>query len=73
MGISPDPEQDLENFLLPLLPVSPSAHPQPTICAVGSPWVCQSPLASWLEDPWSRPLPVNLAAPPWLLAPSSPA
>ncbi|KAL0156913.1 hypothetical protein M9458_048159, partial [Cirrhinus mrigala] len=35
----------------PLFPGSPSAHPQPTICVVGSPWVCQSPLASWLEDP----------------------
>ncbi|KAI2653672.1 Hybrid PKS-NRPS synthetase TAS1 [Labeo rohita] len=34
-----------------LLPVSPSAHPQPTICAVVSPRVCQSPSASWLEDP----------------------
>ncbi|KAI2650476.1 Nitrite reductase (NADH) large subunit [Labeo rohita] len=38
-----------------LLPVSPSAHPQPTICAVGSPQVCQSPSASWLEDPSSPP------------------
>ncbi|KAI2652665.1 Myosin-1 [Labeo rohita] len=40
----------------PLLPVSPSTHPQPTICAVGSPQVCQSPATSWLEDPSSIPL-----------------
>ncbi len=55
--------------------------PQPTICAVGSPQVCQSPSASWLEDPLSPPpasesrtlpRPFNPAAPPWLLAPSSP-
>ncbi|KAI2658662.1 Armadillo repeat-containing X-linked protein 2 [Labeo rohita] len=38
-----------------LSPGSPSAHPQPTICAVGSPRVCQSPSASWLEDPRSLP------------------
>ncbi len=70
---------------LPLLPPpplssgSPYAHPQPTICAVGSPRVCQSPSASWLEDPlvsasesWTPPRPIDPAAPPWLLAPSSP-
>ncbi|KAL0150803.1 hypothetical protein M9458_053885 [Cirrhinus mrigala] len=39
----------------PLSPGSPSAHPQPTICAVGSPRFCQSPSASWLEDPSSPP------------------
>ncbi|KAI2651120.1 Chromatin-remodeling ATPase INO80 [Labeo rohita] len=38
----------------PLSPDSPAAHPQPTICAVGSPRVCQSP-SSWLEDPLSPP------------------
>ncbi|KAL0188523.1 hypothetical protein M9458_015622, partial [Cirrhinus mrigala] len=60
----------------PLDPVSPSAHPQLTICSVGS-----TPLASSLEDsltappaseaqtlPWS----CNPAAPPWLPAPSFP-
>ncbi|KAL0164026.1 hypothetical protein M9458_039779, partial [Cirrhinus mrigala] len=39
----------------PLSPDSPFAHPQPTICAVGSPWVCQFPSPSWLEDPSSPP------------------
>ncbi|KAL0156876.1 hypothetical protein M9458_048122, partial [Cirrhinus mrigala] len=38
-----------------LLPGSLSAHPQPTICAVGLPRVCQSPSALWLEGPWSPP------------------
>ncbi len=65
----------------PLLPVSPSAPTQPSICAVGSPQVCQTPPASWLEDPLSLPpasesqtppRPVDPEAPPWLLAPSSP-
>ncbi|KAI2667572.1 IgA FC receptor [Labeo rohita] len=66
----------------PLLsPGSPLAHPQPTICGVGSPWVCQSPSASWLEDPVSLlpaseflapSLPFDPVAPPRLLAPSSP-
>ncbi|KAL0170438.1 hypothetical protein M9458_035034, partial [Cirrhinus mrigala] len=69
------------SFLPPLLPVSPSAHPQLTICAVGSPQVCQSPLPLWLEDllspplaseSWTLPRPVDPTAPPWLLAPSSP-
>ncbi|KAL0189337.1 hypothetical protein M9458_016436, partial [Cirrhinus mrigala] len=67
------------NPLSCLLP--PSAHPQPTICAVGSPQVCQFPLALWLEDPsspppasesWTPPRPSDPAAPPRLLAPSSP-
>ncbi|KAL0164061.1 hypothetical protein M9458_039814, partial [Cirrhinus mrigala] len=39
----------------PLSPDSPAAHPQSTICAVGSPRVCQSPSVSWLEDPSSPP------------------
>ncbi|XP_058606809.1 uncharacterized protein LOC131524086 [Onychostoma macrolepis] len=65
----------------PLHPGSPSAHPQPTICAVGSPRVCLSPSASWLGDPsspppasesWTPPRPSDPAAPPRLLAPSSP-
>ncbi len=65
----------------PLSSVSPSAHPQPTICAVGLPRVCQSPSTSWLEYPLSPPptyesrtppRPFDPAAPPWLLAPSSP-
>ncbi|KAI2665793.1 Accumulation-associated protein [Labeo rohita] len=52
-----------------------------TICAVGSPQVCQSPSASWLEDPssppsasesWTPPQPSDSAAPPHLSAPSSP-
>ncbi|KAL0157256.1 hypothetical protein M9458_048502, partial [Cirrhinus mrigala] len=44
-----------------LSPDSPSAYPQPTICAVGSPWVCQFPL--WLEDPSSPPPAFNGSAP----------
>ncbi|KAL0176965.1 hypothetical protein M9458_029295, partial [Cirrhinus mrigala] len=65
----------------PLSPDSPTAHPQPTICAVGSPRVCQFPSASWLEDPsspppasesWTPPRPSDPAAPPQLLAPSFP-
>ncbi|KAI2650157.1 Transcription elongation regulator 1 [Labeo rohita] len=57
----------------PLSPGSPSAHPQPTICAVGSP--------PWLEDPLSPspasesqtpPRPIDPAASQRLLAPSSP-
>ncbi|KAI2667193.1 Eukaryotic translation elongation factor 2 [Labeo rohita] len=40
-------------FPPPLSPGSPSAHPQPTISAVGSLQVCQSPSVSWLEDPSS--------------------
>ncbi|KAL0177711.1 hypothetical protein M9458_026605, partial [Cirrhinus mrigala] len=39
-----------------LFTVSLSAHPQPTICAVGSPQVCQSPSVLWLEDPLYPPL-----------------
>ncbi|KAI2650572.1 Filamentous hemagglutinin [Labeo rohita] len=63
----------------PLSPGSPSAHPQPTISAVGLLQVCQSP--SVLEDP-SSPPPASEsqtpprssdpAAPPRLSAPSSP-
>ncbi|KAL0199043.1 hypothetical protein M9458_007583 [Cirrhinus mrigala] len=66
----------------PLSPDSPSAHPQPTTCAVGSPRVCQLPSASGLEDPSSPPpasesrtppRPSDPAAPPRLSAPSSPS
>ncbi|KAI2654669.1 Disintegrin and metalloproteinase domain-containing protein 29 [Labeo rohita] len=65
----------------PMLPVSPSAHPQLNICAVGSPQACQSPSASWLEDPssppsasesWTPPRSSKPAAPPRLSAPSPP-
>ncbi|KAL0160868.1 hypothetical protein M9458_044593, partial [Cirrhinus mrigala] len=66
----------------PLLsPDSPAAHPQSTTCVVGSTRVCQSPSASWLEDPsslppatqsWTPPRPFDPAAPPWLSASSSP-
>ncbi|KAI2645048.1 Titin [Labeo rohita] len=53
----------------------------PTICAVGSLQVCQSPSVSWLEEPssappasesWTPPRPSNPAAPPHLSSPSSP-
>ncbi|KAI2666774.1 Filamentous hemagglutinin [Labeo rohita] len=69
------------SVLPPLSPGSPSARPQPTICAVGLPQVCQSPSVSWLEDPsssppasesWTPPRPSDPAAPPRLSAPSSP-
>ncbi|KAL0176632.1 hypothetical protein M9458_028962, partial [Cirrhinus mrigala] len=65
----------------PSHPHLPSSHPQPSICAVGSQQVCQSPSVLRLEDPLSPPpasesrtppRPVDRAAPPWLLAPSSP-
>ncbi|KAL0152806.1 hypothetical protein M9458_043158, partial [Cirrhinus mrigala] len=68
--------------LPPLSPGSPATHPQPTICAVDSPRVCQFPSASWLEDPlspppasesWTPPRPFDPAAPPRLSAPSSPS
>ncbi|KAL0152414.1 hypothetical protein M9458_052137 [Cirrhinus mrigala] len=58
-----------------------SSATAPTICAVGSPRVCQSPSASGLEDPsssppalesWTPPRPSDPAAPPRLSAPSSP-
>ncbi|KAI2649080.1 Mitochondrial intermediate peptidase [Labeo rohita] len=38
-----------------LFPGNSSSPPQPTICAVGLPRVCQSPLALWLEDSLSPP------------------
>ncbi|KAI2664008.1 Cell surface glycoprotein 1 [Labeo rohita] len=66
----------------PLSPDSPSAHPQSSTCAVGSPRVCQLPSASGLEDPSSPPpasesrtppRPSDPAAPPRLSAPSSPS
>ncbi|KAL0172967.1 hypothetical protein M9458_033278 [Cirrhinus mrigala] len=50
----------------------PTAHPQPTICVVGLPWVCQFPSASWLEDPSSPSPASDPAAPPRLLSPLSP-
>ncbi len=65
----------------PLAPASPSTHPQPIICVLDLPWVCQSPSTSWLENPispppasdsWTPPHPFDPAALPWLLAPSSP-
>ncbi|KAL0154139.1 hypothetical protein M9458_050598 [Cirrhinus mrigala] len=58
-----------------------AAHPQPIICAVGSPRVCQSPSAPRLEDPsspppasesWTLPRPSDPAAPLRLSAPLSP-
>ncbi|KAL0197785.1 hypothetical protein M9458_006325, partial [Cirrhinus mrigala] len=62
---------------LPLPPLSSSshsAHPQPTICAVGSLQICQSLSTSWLVGspvliPKSRtpPRPVDPAAPSWSL------
>ncbi|KAL0160077.1 hypothetical protein M9458_043802, partial [Cirrhinus mrigala] len=60
---------------------SPTAHPQPTICAVGSPRVCQFPSASWLEDPsspppasnGSLPSPVGPPAPPGSLVSPAPS
>ncbi|KAL0203315.1 hypothetical protein M9458_001333 [Cirrhinus mrigala] len=67
----------------PLDPVSPSAHPQLTICGVGSPLVypTPAPLALSLEDP-PTPSPASEAqtlpqfcdptAPPWLPGPLSP-
>ncbi|KAL0187879.1 hypothetical protein M9458_014978, partial [Cirrhinus mrigala] len=50
-------------------PPAPASSSSSTICAVGSPQVCQSPSASWLEDPLTRP--VDPAAPLCLLAPST--
>ncbi len=57
----------------PLAPASPSTHPQPIICVLDSPRVCQSPSALWLEDPkslppasesWTPPHPFDPAASP---------
>ncbi|KAL0203936.1 hypothetical protein M9458_001954, partial [Cirrhinus mrigala] len=55
------PEREPEGSQIPALPPllpplllssgSPSAHPQPSICAVGSLWSCLSPFLSQLEDP----------------------
>ncbi|KAL0198508.1 hypothetical protein M9458_007048, partial [Cirrhinus mrigala] len=59
--LPPHPVILASSALPALIPVSPSAHPQPTICAVGS-----------LRDPLSLPWPVNPVAPPWLLASSPP-
>ncbi|KAI2661132.1 Cell surface glycoprotein 1 [Labeo rohita] len=66
----------------PLSPDRPSAHPQCSTCAVGSPRVCQLPSVSGLEDPSSPPpasesrtppQPSDPAAPPRLSVPSSPS
>ncbi|KAI2643001.1 Zinc metalloprotease ZmpB [Labeo rohita] len=54
----------------PLSPDSPSAHPQPTTCAVGLPRVCQLPSVSGLEDPSSPPPASESRTPP---RPSDPA
>ncbi|KAL0200027.1 hypothetical protein M9458_003214, partial [Cirrhinus mrigala] len=51
----------------PTHPISLAATTSPTICLVGSLQVCQSPSASWLEDPFPR-LCLDPATPPWLLA-----
>ncbi len=81
----PPPLIDLFPFSMPssLDFVSLSAHPQLTICGVGSPLVCPSPapLALSLEDPstlhlaseaQTPPRSYDPAALPWLPAPSSP-
>ncbi|KAL0165522.1 hypothetical protein M9458_037366 [Cirrhinus mrigala] len=57
----------------PLSPDSPSAHPQPTICAVGSPRVCQFLSVSWLEDPSSPPLASESWTLPWPTDPAAPS
>ncbi|KAL0171352.1 hypothetical protein M9458_031663, partial [Cirrhinus mrigala] len=81
VGMEFPPTPPLLSVWSPLSPDSPSAHPQPTTCAVGSPRVCQLPSASWLEDPSAPPpasesrtppRPSDPAAPPRLSAPSSP-
>ncbi len=81
----PPPLIDLFPFSMPssLDFISLSAHPQLTICGVGSPLVCPSPapLALSLEDPSTLPLASEAQTPPrsydpaslpWLPAPSSP-
>ncbi|KAI2655726.1 Opioid growth factor receptor [Labeo rohita] len=82
VGMEFPPTPPLLSVWSPLSPDSPSAHPQPTTCAVGSPRVCQLPSASGLEDPSSPPpasesrtppRPSDPAAPPRLSAPSSPS
>ncbi|KAL0166035.1 hypothetical protein M9458_037879, partial [Cirrhinus mrigala] len=81
VGMEFPPTPPLLSVWSPLSPDSPSAHPQPTTCAVGSPRVCRLPSASWLEDPSAPPpasesrtppRPSDPAAPPRLSAPSSP-
>ncbi|KAL0177233.1 hypothetical protein M9458_026127 [Cirrhinus mrigala] len=81
VGMEFPPTPPLLSVWSPLSPDSPSAHPQPTTCAVGSPRVCHLPSASWLEDPSAPPpasesrtppRPSDPAAPPRLSAPSSP-
>ncbi|KAI2659255.1 Tetratricopeptide repeat protein 37 [Labeo rohita] len=58
----------------PLDPVSSSAHPQLTICGVGSPQVCPSPapLASSLEDPSTLPPASEGQTPPRSCDPAAP-
>ncbi|KAI2648546.1 Collagen alpha-5(VI) chain [Labeo rohita] len=82
VGMEFPPTPPLLSVWSPLSPDSPSAHPQPTTCAVGSPRVCQLPSASGLEDPSSPPpasesrtppRPSDPAAPPRLSTPSSPS
>ncbi|KAI2645615.1 Sal-like protein 3 [Labeo rohita] len=82
VGMEFPPTPPLLSVWSPLSPDNPSAHPQPTTCAVGSPRVCQLPSASGLEDPSSPPpasesrtppRPSDPAAPPRLSAPSSPS
>ncbi|KAI2655773.1 IgA FC receptor [Labeo rohita] len=83
---TPDPEQS------PATPQLAEPEPEPTVDGepepnvteqpnVGSPRVCQSPSASWLEDPsssplasesWTPPRPSDPAAPPRHLAPPAP-
>ncbi|KAL0186572.1 hypothetical protein M9458_018242, partial [Cirrhinus mrigala] len=55
LPLLPPPISAAASPLPPVSPGSPSAHPQLTICAVGLLQVCQSPSASWLEDPLSPP------------------
>ncbi|KAL0199845.1 hypothetical protein M9458_003032 [Cirrhinus mrigala] len=66
---------DLFPALMPILldPVSPSAHPQTTICGVGSQLVCPSPapLVSSLEDPSTPPPASEAQTLPQSLQPSS--
>ncbi len=64
LPLLPPPISPATSALPPLLPGSPSAHPQPTILAVGSPRVFPSPSAimlSALPPPWHLPP----SAPPW--------
>ncbi len=70
LPLMPPPVIPVSSALPLLLPVSPSTHPQPTICVLGSPRLCQSPSVLWLEDNLSRtpPRPVDPVAPSSLLS-----